>query len=133
MAIGNEPQKPSGTGKNAEAGNSGSGKLEDRLTRLEAELVKKGALKQPVSEEGRSAMSSQVGQAMKLSSEFIAAIIVGALLGWFIDRVAGTSPWGLIILLLLGFCAGVLNVLRASGYVAEQGSIKTKAEREDIK
>ena len=61
------------------------------------------------------------GQAMKLSSEFIAGIAVGAGLGWVIDRLAGTSPWGLIIFLLLGFGAGVLNVLRSAGMVAEAG------------
>ena len=59
------------------------------------------------------------GQALKLSSEFIAGIAVGAGLGWLIDRLAGTSPWGLIVFLLLGFVAGVLNVLRSAGLVAE--------------
>ena len=61
------------------------------------------------------------GQALKLSSEFIAAVGVGAALGWAIDRVAGTSPWGLIVFLLLGFGAGVLNVMRSAGMVAERG------------
>jgi ATP synthase protein I len=47
--------------------------------------------------------------------------VVGVGLGWFLDRVAGTSPWGLIVGLLLGFGAGVLNVLRSAGVVAEFG------------
>lgn len=59
------------------------------------------------------------GQAIKLSSEFIAGVAVGAGLGWLIDNLAGTSPWGLIVFLLLGFAAGVLNVLRSAGVVAE--------------
>lgn len=59
------------------------------------------------------------GQALKMSSEFIAGIAVGAGLGWLIDRLAGTSPWGLIVFLLLGFAAGVLNVLRSAGLIAE--------------
>ncbi len=62
---------------------------------------------------------------MKLSSEFISAIAVGVGIGFLIDKVAGTSPWGLIIFLLLGFVAGVLNVLRSAGVVAQPG---TKAE-----
>ena len=62
------------------------------------------------------------GQALKLSSEFIAGVAVGAGLGWLIDRMAGTSPWGLIVFLLLGFAAGVLNVLRSAGLIAEAGS-----------
>ncbi|SIR08004.1 ATP synthase protein I [Rhizobium sp. RU20A] len=56
--------------------------------------------------------------AVKLSSEFIAAVIVGAILGWLLDNFAATGPWGMIVFLLLGFCAGVLNVMRAAGLVA---------------
>jgi ATP synthase protein I len=54
------------------------------------------------------------GRGFRLASEFVAAIIVGALLGWGVDSLFGTSPWGMIILLLLGFAAGVLNVIRAA-------------------
>lgn len=132
MARGTEPGKPSGTVKNV-GKTSGSGELDQRLNRLETELVKKGALKPPASEDERSETASSVAQAMKISSEFIAGIVVGAFLGWFIDRVAGTSPWGLIIFLLLGFGAGVLNVLRSADYVADQGSNKTSAEKNDGK
>ncbi len=44
--------------------------------------------------------------------------MVGAGLGWIIDRGFHTSPWGLMIFLLLGFAAGVLNVMRSAGVVA---------------
>ena len=73
------------------------------------------------------------GQALKLSSEFIAGVAVGAGLGWLIDRMAGTSPWGLIVFLLLGFAAGVLNVLRSAGLVAEPkaGISRADTERRD--
>lgn len=69
------------------------------------------------------------GQALKLSSEFIAGIVVGAGLGWFIDQYAGTTPWGMIVFLLLGFGAGILNVLRSAGLVAEAG-IRSKSKDE---
>lgn len=132
MARGKEPEKPSGAGKNA--GNQPvSGELDQRLSRLETELVKRGGLKPPASEEERSATSGSVAQAMKLSSEFIAGIVVGALIGWFLDRFAGTSPWGLIVFLLLGFAAGTLNVLRASGYIAENGNIKSDRSEQNKK
>ena len=130
MARGTEPGKPSGTIKNAR-NEPGSGELDQRLNRLEAELAKKGVLKQPASEDERSETSGSVAQAMKISSEFIAGVVVGALIGWFVDRVAGTSPWGLIVFLLLGFGAGVLNVLRSAGYVAEHGGFKSSVEKND--
>ena len=55
-----------------------------------------------------------VGRGYRLASEFVAAILVGAGLGWGIDAIFKTQPWGIIILLLLGFAAGVLNVVRAT-------------------
>jgi ATP synthase protein I len=100
---------------------SDDGELERRRLELEATL----ATRRPAGQEKRDGAGSGgvagYGQAMKLSSEFIAGIAVGAGLGWVIDRLAGTSPWGLIVFLLLGFGAGVLNVMRAAGVVAEAG------------
>ena len=62
-----------------------------------------------------------MAQAVKVSSEFIAGVVVGAVLGWGFDQIAGTKPFGMIVLLLLGFCAGVLNVLRTIGSVPKPG------------
>ena len=47
-------------------------------------------------------------------------VIVGALIGWLLDRWLGISPWGMIVFLLLGFAAGVLNVMRAAGIAPER-------------
>jgi ATP synthase protein I len=44
--------------------------------------------------------------------------VVGAGIGGLIDRWLGVSPWGLIVFLLLGFAAGVLNVMRSAGLIA---------------
>ncbi|MBB3424926.1 MULTISPECIES: AtpZ/AtpI family protein [Rhizobium] len=94
--------------------------LEQRRAQLGAELAnKRAAVREDERGEVRAEESRKgYAQAMKLSSEFIAAIIVGAVLGYVLDRFLGTTPWGMIILLLLGFCAGVLNVLRSAGKVA---------------
>ena len=45
-------------------------------------------------------------------------VLLVAALGWLFDKMLGTSPWGLIVFLILGFCAGVLNVLRSAGLIA---------------
>jgi ATP synthase protein I len=62
--------------------------------------------------------ASGYARGFRLSSELVAGVVVGAGLGWLIDRWLGISPWGLIIFLLLGFAAGVLNVMRSAGLVA---------------
>ena len=55
--------------------------------------------------------------AMRLGADFVAGVVVGAAIGWGIDRLFGTSPWGLIVFLLMGFAAGILSVLRSAGLV----------------
>jgi len=56
----------------------------------------------------------------RMSTELVAGVVVGAVIGWLFDRWLGLSPWGLIVFLLLGFAAGVLNVMRAAGVVRER-------------
>jgi ATP synthase protein I len=65
----------------------------------------------------RAAAASGYARGFRLSSELVAGVLVGAGLGWLIDRLLGISPWGFIIFLLLGFVAGVLNVMRSAGVV----------------
>jgi ATP synthase protein I len=122
MADTNRPgNNPDDRGQAAGAGASSDDSLERRRRSLDAALASRRSEQQAEANDAKSRGASGYGQAMKLSSEFIAGIVVGAGLGWIIDRVAGTSPWGLIIFLLLGFGAGVLNVLRAAGMVADAG------------
>jgi ATP synthase protein I len=59
--------------------------------------------------------SSGLARGLRLSSEFVIGVLVGAALGWVLDRVLGISPWGLIVFVLLGFVAGVFNLVRAVG------------------
>lgn len=63
----------------------------------------------------QAATASGYAKGFRLSSELVAGVVVGAGIGWLIDRWLGVSPWGLIVFLLLGFAAGVLNVMRSAG------------------
>lgn len=92
--------------------------LEERRRQLEAELASRRPADKP-DKESEWAGKSSYAKAFQLSTEFVAAIFVGTLLGYLIDRFVGTTPWGMIIFLLLGFVAGVLNVMRSAGVVAE--------------
>ena len=53
------------------------------------------------------------GRAARLGSEFIAAILVGTGLGYVLDLWLKTQPWIMLVMLLVGFAAGILNVTRS--------------------
>jgi ATP synthase protein I len=65
---------------------------------------------------------SGLAMGFRLASEFVAGVAAGGLLGWALDRWVGTSPWGLIVFVLLGFAASVLNMIRAARAAAGQSS-----------
>lgn len=69
-----------------------------------------------------SANASAMARGFRLSSELIAGVLVGAVIGWGFDRLFSTSPWGLIVFFLLGFAAGVINVMRAAGVANSDAS-----------
>lgn len=113
-------------GKDGE-GSARADDLDRRRRELEAALTARRpapAEKEP----SRTGGMAGVGNALRLSSEFIAGIVVGAALGWAIDYYAGTSPFGLIVFLLIGFAAGVVNALRSAGMMAEFGARKSDAD-----
>ena len=66
----------------------------------------------------QTATASGYARGFRLSSELVAGVLVGAGIGWLIDRLLRISPWGLTVFLLLGFAAGVLNVMRSAGLMA---------------
>jgi ATP synthase protein I len=76
----------------------------------------------------RATTASGYARGFRLSSELVAGVLVGAGIGWLLDRWLGVSPWGLIVFLLLGFAAGVLNVMRSAGLMAAPGSVKAPGE-----
>src|SRR5271155_6139033 len=99
--------------------------LSARLQRLGEGLGQARGRAGPKSSDGpggdRAATASGYARGFRLSSELVAGVLVGAGLGWLIDRVLGVAPWGLIVFLLLGFVAGVLNVMRSAGVAASPG------------
>jgi len=91
--------------------------LSARLRRLGEQLDNKrvdnraGPASAPQSVSGRSGFA----RGFQLSSELVAGVIVGAVIGWSLDYWLGISPWGMIVFVLVGFIAGVVNVMRSAG------------------
>lgn len=47
-------------------------------------------------------------------AELLGGVAGGALLGWIIDRLAGTAPWGLLIVMAIGIVVAFVNIIRIS-------------------
>ena len=81
--------------------------LDERLRRAQAdEAARTGRTQKPID------ANYQLGS--RVLSYLIGAPIGGALIGWVLDRLLGTSPWLLMALLLLGFVVGFRNIMRIS-------------------
>jgi ATP synthase protein I len=90
------------------------GQLGDKLKRAEAQH-----------DTGRQGGDTLQGRGMaygfRMSSELVGAIVVGGLIGYALDQWLGTKPWLFLVFFVLGFAAGILNILRA--YQQMQGEI----------
>ena len=62
--------------------------------------------------EKENPQTSNIGQAFKLSTELVAAVLVGTIIGFILDNWFDTKPWLIIIFFFVGVVAGILNVIR---------------------
>ena len=64
--------------------------------------------------------TSGMGHAFKMSTELVAAVAVGTIIGFILDSWFDTKPWLIIIFFFLGAAAGMLNVIRAAIQMQEK-------------
>ncbi len=88
-----------------------SDRLKDLGSRIAVEKSGRVEAEKPAQSYGSVAGYSK---GYRLISEFVAGVLVGGLLGYGLDYLVGTLPLFLIIFLLLGFGAGLVNMSRAA-------------------
>ena len=64
--------------------------------------------------------SQGISFAFRIGVEIVAAIIVGVVIGIYVDKYLGTKPFGLIIFFILGALAGFLNIYRVMRRIENQ-------------
>ena len=68
-------------------------------------------------------------QGFKVAVELVVGVCFGGVVGWSLDRYFETSgPWFLIVFVLLGFAAGMLNVIR----MAQRLQAQVEAEQQAL-
>ncbi len=75
--------------------------------------------------------SSALGLAFRVSVELVSAVAVGLAIGWGIDWVLGSRPWAMIVFIILGFIAGVMNVYRVASGMSMAKSLGQKDDASD--
>ena len=84
--------------------------LREISTRLE--IAKKNIKKKQSENKGSNATS--IGKALKISTELVAAVVVGATMGFLLDNWFDTKPWLTISFFFMGVAAGILNVIKSA-------------------
>ena len=88
-------------------------KLKDLKDRIE---TAKSTKTQPLKKKNEGG----AGFGFKISTEIIAALVVGVGIGLIVDKYLGTKPFGLIIFFIFGAIAGFLNVYRVMRRIEKQ-------------
>ena len=84
--------------------------LEKISTRLE---IAKKKIKN-VQKDNIGSNAASLGKALKISTELVAAVVVGTTLGFILDNWLDTRPWITISFFFLGVAAGILNVIKSA-------------------
>ena len=84
--------------------------LREISTRLE--IAKKNIKNTQKNKEGSNAAS--LGKALKISTELVAAVVVGSIIGFLLDGWFDTKPLLTISFFIMGVAAGMLNVFRSA-------------------
>ena len=78
-------------------------------TRLE--IAKKKAFEK---ENKKKHIPSPIGNAFKLSTELVSAVVVGTIIGFILDKTFGTKPWLILIFFFVGVIAGIMSVIKSA-------------------
>ena len=72
----------------------------------------------PKRESGSMADTARtIGALSTVGLSFVLSIVIGAGLGWYLDKSFGTAPWMFFLFFAIGVAAGVLNVYRIAGRI----------------
>ncbi len=82
---------------------------------------------------GESSQGDAMARGLKISAELIGGVVVGAGLGWLLDRWLGTFPLLFIVFFLLGSAAGMLNIVRQAQREKTPPAPSVKDDEDDDK
>ena len=70
--------------------------------------------------ESKGPSTSGMGHAFKMSTELVAAVAVGTIIGFILDNWFGTKPWLILIFFFVGVIAGIMNVIKSAKKIQQK-------------
>ena len=64
--------------------------------------------------DGKRSNASSLGKALKISTELVAAVVVGSTIGFLLDSWFGTKPLLIICFFIMGVAACILSVFKSA-------------------
>ncbi|MBU2531860.1 MAG: AtpZ/AtpI family protein [Alphaproteobacteria bacterium] len=80
-----------------------------------------------------------MGQGLRIAVDLVVGVAFGGFVGWWLDRYFGSAPWLMVLLIILGFTAGMMNVIRTAQRMQAEAeasqmaarSVRDRAEEDD--
>lgn len=85
-----------------------------RASDLNRRLDEAKARHSPPPSPEKQVRSRSLGHGLRIAIDLVVGVAFGGFVGWWLDRYFGSAPWIMVLLIILGFAAGMTNVIRTA-------------------
>lgn len=72
-----------------------------------------------------------LGRVWAVGAEFAATVGAAALIGYLFDYFLGTTPWGMVVWVVMGLLSGFIRLVREAGRLNREAGRKAQNRRSD--
>ncbi len=97
-----------------------AGEIDKRLDEARARITPKPTVDPRV-------RGQAMGQGLRIAVDLVVGVAIGGFVGWCLDRYFGTAPWWMVVFLMLGFTASMMNIIRTARKLQAQAEASQRA------
>ena len=79
--------------------------------------------------EAQAARSRAMGLGFSIAAQLVAGVLIGGVMGYYLDRWLGSAPWLMVLFLMFGFAAGLMNVIRTAREMQKISEAQSKGAK----
>jgi ATP synthase protein I len=79
--------------------------------------------------EADAARSRAMGLGFSIAAQLVAGVLIGGVMGYYLDRWLGSAPWLMVLFLMFGFAAGLMNVIRTAREMQKISEAQSKGAK----